>query len=384
MMQRVMQIAMVEMDAEGASVWLRGADGSLECRGAAGEAGARLAGIRVPPGKGIVGWALKRRQSVLVPDVQTDPRFYQEVGDQIGFNTRDLIAIPLVVREGSIGVLEAVNKKREPFSLADVAWMEVLASLAVGPIASAQLFQALQQRTVELQVRNEELDAFAHTVAHDLKSPMARIVGFSETLESSYTELPDDELRHYLCMMAQSGRKMSRIVDELLLLAGVRKMEVELRPLDMASIVAEAMQRLEPMIQEAQADVTLPKTWPAALGYGPWVEEVWINYVSNAIKYGGQPPRVELGAISLGSPQEEGNEGAMVRFWVGDNGAGLTPEAQARLFTPFTRLDQVRTEGHGLGLSIVRRIVEKLGGQVGVESTVGQGSIFSFTLPGCE
>jgi signal transduction histidine kinase len=380
----VMQIAMVEMDAEGASVWLRGAGGSLECRGAAGEAGARLLGMRVPPGKGIVGWALKRRQSVLVPDVQTDPRFYREVGDRIGFNTRDLIAAPLVVREGSIGVLEAVNKKREPFSLADVAWMEVLASLAVGPIASAQLFQALQQRTVELQVRNEELDAFAHTVAHDLKSPMARIVGFSETLEISYTELPDDELRRYLCMMAQSGRKMSRIVDELLLLAGVRKMEVELRPLDMASIVAEAMQRLVPMIQEAQADVTLPKTWPAALGYGPWVEEVWINYVSNAIKYGGQPPRVELGASPLGSLQGERNEGAMVRFWVGDNGAGLTPEAQARLFTPFTRLDQVRTEGHGLGLSIVRRIVEKLGGQVGVESTVGQGSVFSFTLPGCE
>jgi len=70
----------------------------------------------------------------------------------------------------------------------------------------------------------------------------------------------------------------------------------------------------------------------------------------------------------------------MVRFWVRDNGPGLTPEAQARLFTPFTRLDQVRAEGHGLGLSIVQRIVKKLGGHVGVESEVGRGSVFTFTL----
>ena len=71
----------------------------------------------------------------------------------------------------------------------------------------------------------------------------------------------------------------------------------------------------------------------------------------------------------------------MIRFWVRDNGDGLTPEEQARLFTPFTRLDQVRAKGHGLGLSIVKRIVDKLGGQVRVESEVGQGSVFSFTLP---
>jgi two-component system sensor histidine kinase/response regulator len=113
--------------------------------------------------------------------------------------------------------------------------------------------------------------------------------------------------------------------------------------------------------------------WPGASGYGPWVEEVWVNYLSNAIKYGGKPPHVELGA--------ELQTNNMVCFWVRDNGPGIPPEARARLFTPFTRLDQVRTQGHGLGLSIVRRIVEKLGGQVGVTSASGQGSAFSFTLP---
>jgi signal transduction histidine kinase len=117
------------------------------------------------------------------------------------------------------------------------------------------------------------------------------------------------------------------------------------------------------------------------VGYGPWVEVVWTNYLSNAIKYGGRPPMVELGAQELPSPT---NGLPTVRFWVHDNGPGLSDNEQARLFTPFERLHQTRAPGHGLGLSIVQRVVTKLGGQVGVESNgvEGQGCIFYFTLPG--
>jgi two-component system sensor histidine kinase/response regulator len=109
-----------------------------------------------------------------------------------------------------------------------------------------------------------------------------------------------------------------------------------------------------------------------ALGYGPWIEEVWANYLSNAMKYGGRPPRLELSADTMDGK---------VRFRVRDNGPGLTPEQQARLFTPFTRLHQARATGQGLGLSIVRRIMEKLGGEAWVESEPGKGSTFGFTLP---
>jgi signal transduction histidine kinase len=106
------------------------------------------------------------------------------------------------------------------------------------------------------------------------------------------------------------------------------------------------------------------------------VAEVWANYLSNGCQYGGRPPRLELGADAL--------EDGQVRFWVRDNGDGVPPEDQARLFMPFTHMGQARAKGHGLGLPIVRRIVERLNGCVGVESVglPGQGSLFYFTLPG--
>ena len=127
------------------------------------------------------------------------------------------------------------------------------------------------------------------------------------------------------------------------------------------------------MIEEYQAVIVVPDTWPVVQGYGPWIEAVWTNYLSNAMKYGGKPPRIELGA----TVEREG----MVRFWVRDNGPGLTPDDQSRLFVPFTRLDPGLVEGNGVGLSIVQRIVERLGGQISIESEAGQGSVFSFSLP---
>jgi signal transduction histidine kinase len=197
-----------------------------------------------------------------------------------------------------------------------------------------------------------------------------------------------ERLRSYTHTIAQSGHTMNNIIDELLLLSSVREMdEIDTRELDMKEIVNMVENRLAYSTEEYEAEVIVPDEWPVAIGYSPWVEEVWINYMTNAFKYGGEPPRVELGAdvLETGTPEADDAAGKvrqrMIRFWVRDNGYGLTPEEQMRLFTPFERLHQVRVEGHGLGLSIVRRIVEKLGGQVGVESTVEQGSVFYFTLP---
>ena len=265
-------------------------------------------------------------------------------------------------------------------------WAAPVAALLFTALLSAYLFartrntakmeQALaelRQSHDDLQARNEELDAFAHTVAHDLKSPLSLIVGYVEILQESEPAPIGAERRKYLDIILQTGRKISAITDALLLLSKVHKAEVDMEPLDMAKIVNNARDRLADLIEQVQAAIIIPAAWPMSFGHAPWVEEVWVNYISNALKYGGRPPRVELSALQ----QPDG----VVKFMVCDNGAGLTPDEQARLFTPFTQLAQTSAAGHGLGLSIVQRIVKKLGGQVSVESELGHGSVFSFTLP---
>ncbi len=249
-------------------------------------------------------------------------------------------------------------------------------------LARVETHLALHRLQHGLERQIAELDAFAHTVAHDLKNPLAMLVGYTGILTEELADTPDPAVQECLNGIVRIGLKMANIVDELLLLARVRKVEqVVLAPLDMAALVSAALERLKAMIEERETEISLPSEWPLALGYGPWVEEIWANYISNAVKYGGRPSRIELGA-DLASPTASGKpEKSLIRFWVRDNGPGLAPAEQEHLFTEFTQLHQVRTGGYGLGLSIVRRIAEKLGGQVGVESQVGHGSAFSFSLP---
>lgn len=235
--------------------------------------------------------------------------------------------------------------------------------------------QQLQREIAERGALIAELDAFAHTVAHDLKNPLGVTVTQAQFLRKFHHRMTLEEFEENLEMILKNGRKMNNIIYELLLLSSVRLEDVDPTPFDMADVVDEALDRLNFLIEEHEATIIVPdgSSWPTVLGYAPWVEEVWINYISNAIKYGGTPPRVEMGATA----QADG----VVKFWVRDNGGGLSAQAQRRLFIPFNRLNQVRAEGHGLGLSIVQRILHKLGGQVSVESEVGAGSVFSFYLP---
>jgi signal transduction histidine kinase len=228
----------------------------------------------------------------------------------------------------------------------------------------------------ELQQQNEELNAFAQTVAHDLKSPLALMTGFAEVLHGNLASLSSQDVSKIADSIFAAGHKAAEIVDELLLLAGVRSQEVMPEPVDMTAVIADAIYQLRAEIETKQARIVQPDTFPFALGYAPWIEQVWKNYISNGLKYGGTPPELTLG-FTLKADD-------LIRFWVRDNGAGLKPDEQARLFTEFTRLDHGKAKGHGLGLAIVRRIVEKLNGRVGVESTPGEGSLFYFDLSGLD
>ncbi len=220
----------------------------------------------------------------------------------------------------------------------------------------------------------DELDAFAHTVAHDLRNPLATLVGRLALLEMKIGRADEAALRRNATEASLAAQRLSRIIDELLVLAGVRQQEVAPVALDMGAVVGEALDRLEDLLERSGARVERPQTWPAALGHGPWIAHVWVNYLSNAAKYGGPEPRITLGGEALPG-------GRRVRFWVQDRGPGLDAATQAALFVPFTRISAARATGHGLGLSIVRRIADKLGGGVGVESAPGEGARFWIELP---
>jgi signal transduction histidine kinase len=277
------------------------------------------------------------------------------------------------VRAFSIGAVDYITK---PFQAEEVlARVDTHLTLQLLQQRLEMQLLALQRVNAALKESNDELDAFAHTVAHDLKSPLANIVMSAEIAQRYITTTSEDKTLVELVQtsLGTSARKAINIVDELLLLASVRQESVMRRPLDMADIVKQAQNRLGWMVEQYRGEITLPDHWPVASGYAPWVEEVWVNYLSNGLKYGGQPPLLRLGAAAQGN--------GMVRFWVQDNGAGIAPEELDTLFTEFTRIEHARAEGHGLGLWIVKRIAGKLGGDVGVESQVGEGSTFYFCLP---
>lgn len=243
-------------------------------------------------------------------------------------------------------------------------------------VVAARDITARKQMEDEREQLIAELDSFAHTVAHDLKGPLSLIVSYAQMLEKEGDLLTDEEKATFINQIAEGSIKLDTIIDELLLLAQVRHGDVKQHILPMDDIVMNVCRRVMPLQHEAGATIEPAETWPQAVGYGPWIEEVWYNYVCNAIKYGGDPPEITLGA----TPQPDGT----VRFWVRDNGTGLTQEEQAQIFQPFNRLNHVGTKGYGLGLSIVQRIMERLGGAVGVDSIPGDGSEFYFTLPTAE
>lgn len=302
---------------------------------------------------------------------------------------RSYVLVPLFIQDELIGTLHLESVHPSNFAADHVnAAVEIAVLLAIG-IRQARLYEraqrelderkradeALHQRTAELEAQNAELDAFSHTVAHDLKNPLGAITGFADLLvefAEERREISKEKSVLIAKQIVEGAEIMENIIESLMLLAGVRQQQVILEPLDMEGTMVQVERSLTSLIDRYGAEMKLPSSWPAALGYGPWVREVWINYISNAIKYGGRPPRVEVGATADGN--------GSVRFWVRDNGHGLSPEEQELLFAPFERLSQVRVQGHGLGLSIVRRIVDKLGGKVGVESEIEKGSEFWFSL----
>jgi signal transduction histidine kinase len=220
-----------------------------------------------------------------------------------------------------------------------------------------------------------ELDDYAHQVAHDLKGPISGMTGYLDLILTSDEAYPlkPATLREYHLNMMNISESMVKLVEDMLLLARVRNQQtLPVGPLDVAQTAHTALSRLMSQIRSYNATIRQVTDLPMASGYGPWVEQVWTNYLSNALKYGGKSPTIEIGAEAQGN---------LIRYWVRDYGVGLNDAQQAQLFSRFSRLAPKDREGHGVGLSIVKTIIEKQGGTVGAHSKLGQGSTFYFTLP---
>ncbi|ALG67235.1 hybrid sensor histidine kinase/response regulator [Beggiatoa leptomitoformis] len=263
--------------------------------------------------------------------------------------------------------LGAVDYITKPFQNA-----EVLARVNT-QLQIHHLQNILRKQAAVLEERNRDLEAFSRMVAHNLKGPLSSLINVLDIVaEEIHANTNSCEKIRW---SIQVGWDMNQCIESLLLLAraGGNEVNPNLEPLDMVGIINTIIkQRLEYTIKKKKAVIHIPQELPIAQGNSLWVLEIWSNYLSNALKYGGIPPELTIGA------DEQTDK--MIRFWVKDNGHGLNTEQQSKLFIPFSRL-QNHAEGYGLGLSIVRQIVEKLGGQVGIESRAGQGSLFYFTLP---
>ena len=235
----------------------------------------------------------------------------------------------------------------------------------------------LKQEITEKEKLIDDLDNFANTVAHDLKNTIGAIVSLSEMIDQEISEKNYESLTDLNKLIFGSASKTLYIMEELLTMSTIRQQDITKQTVDMNAAVGESITRLSDLIESSRTTIIKPEHWPSAQAIPSWIEEVWVNFISNAVKYGGQPPVIKMGAEQLYTENK-------IKYWIKDNGNGLSTEDQGKLFTKFTRLEASRAHGTGLGLSIVKRIIEKLDGEVGVFSDAipGEGCLFYFILPG--
>lgn len=230
-----------------------------------------------------------------------------------------------------------------------------------------------RSKTIEMEDQIDDLKSYSVMVAHDIKNPVGIMQGFADQLYENWEHYSDEDKLLYMNSIRRNAEKANSIVDELLAFSSIRQKEVEREPLDMNVIFEAVEKRVKTWWEDYSGTIHRPTTWPVVTGHGPWVEEVWVNYLSNAIKYGGHDLDIHIGYKHI--------EKDYVQFWVQDHGAGLSEENQAIVFEKHARIKGTGQEGHGLGLAIVKRIMDKLSGYVGVESEEGEGCMFYFALP---
>ncbi len=227
---------------------------------------------------------------------------------------------------------------------------------------------------LDLKARNQELEGYAYTISHDLKSPLYTIQGFTGFLEKGLEQGNTEKMSEDLCKIRDAVTTMSRLLDDILNLSKVNLSQESVQQIALDEIIGKAIELVSREIREHEVDVRIAANLPSVYAPPQRLTEVYQNLISNATKFMGDQgqPVIEIGASS---------EGDWVHCYVGDNGIGIEPKYRDRVFNLFERLD-TQTQGTGVGLAIVKRIIESLGGEIWIESDgPGTGARFEFTLP---
>jgi PAS domain S-box-containing protein len=356
-----------------ARVWLhvRGTD-YLDLAGNAGpQTPPRDRWARLPiSGPTMMSEVARTRQQIWVDRLESEPRV-QDPAWVRDTGIRAFAGIPLLVREELVGVLCVSG--RDSLSQDAVAALAAVADAIALGVARRHAEEALKQHAQELARSNEELQQFAYVASHDLQEPLRMVASYTQLLGRRYKGKLDADADEFIRYAVDGVTRMQRLIQDLLAYSRVGTRGRQPRPCDAGRALERATANLQAAIQETHATV-LGGPLPPVLADETQLAQVFQNLVGNALKFHGDaPPHVEVAG------ERQGDE---VRFTVKDRGIGIDPQYFDRIFIIFQRLHgKEEYPGTGIGLAICKKIVERHGGRIGLDSQQGQGSTFWFTLP---
>jgi len=293
---------------------------------------------------------------------------------------RSIAWIPLKAKGKVVGVLNVATAQPIPFTPREVELLKAIGSVIGVALENARLYEdssrlvdELQRATLQLEAKNRELNTFVYTVSHDLKAPLVSLQGMTDLLLQDHSEKLDGKGHHYLERLRVNVQHMERLISDLLALSRAGREGQPPEEVSLDEVLDGLMAEYSEKIQSRGIRVTrhpLPTLW----GIRTQIEQVMANLLGNAIKYLGatSSPLIEIGAR---------DEGETVECYVRDNGIGIDPAYHEKIFEIFQRLKETEAEGTGVGLAIVKKIIEGVGGRTWVESAKGQGATFYFTWP---